>query len=187
VDFKSIREDPKLRQELKRKEEEALKRGDLVTLYDLLDTYLALDIEDESVDRLYEKILELAFDRLSEKLTEGEIFDLSRPEELATARAIYEHALERWDRGEFVGAKELFLVLSYMIDDPSIRKSLLLSLALTAQRESLDHFLQEFVDRSRLDEESLFFNALLPSADNYLAEKSDLIERELERVRKWQV
>ena len=179
-----IKEDKEALAQLKAKEKEAFEQEDLVLLYDLLDTYLALDIEAESIDRLYQKILEIAFDRLADKLTQGEAFDLSDETDRYTARAIYEHALERWDAKDYKGANELFLVLSYMIEEENIKKSLLLSLGLTAQKKSLDHFIEEYVDRSAIEEESFFFNALRPNADNYLTANAKLIERELEKIRK---
>ncbi len=183
-ELQKIKEDKEALKELKNKEIEAFDQENLILLYDLLDTYLALDIEAESIDRLYQKILEIAFERLTEKLTQGEVFDLTHEEDLYTARAIYEHALERWDAKDFKGANELFLVMSYLVQEDSIKKSLLVGLGLTAQKKSLDHFIEHFVDKEGLGEESFFFNALLPFADNYLKENAALIEEELAKIRK---
>ena len=184
VDIERLKNDKELLQELQAKKQEALKSGDIVRLYELLDTFLLLEL-DEDIDTIFQKILEVAFDALANKLTQGESFDLSNEFDLNVARAVYEHALERWDSKDFKGANELFLVLSYLLDDESIKKSLLVSLGLTAQKEPLERFLDEFVDREKLSGESYFFNALKSKADNYLKEHATLIENELQKARNW--
>jgi len=172
-----------LLKELRKKREVAVKEGDIVGLYDVLDAYLAMDLEGEEIDELYELILQNAFDKLADKLTRGERFDLENEVDVYSARAIYEHALERWDSKDFKGANELFLVLSYLVEG-SIQKSMILGLALTAKRVGLDEFLNDFVDRKALDESSLFFDRFTAKADRFLSENSLLVESELKKIDK---
>ena len=184
MDIKRLKSDEALLKELREKKQEALKSGDIVGLYELLDTFLLLEL-DEDIDAIFQRILEVAFDELANRLTKAERFDLRNELDLNVARAVYEHALERWDSKDFKGANELFLVLSYLVDDEAIKRSLLVSLGLTAQKEPLERFLEEFVDREKLGEESYFFDALTKSADHYIKEYAPLIERELQKARNW--
>ncbi len=158
-------------------------RGDenIVELYKELDEALAKDQEDEEIEELYKKILDLSFDRLTYKLTRGEKFDFDNKEDLYSARGVYEHALERWDSGDFKGAEELFGVLSYLVP-AKYTTGMVLGLGLTSKRVPLDQFFDEYVDKSRLDESSLFFIHFTPKADQFLAKNSRLIEEKLESI-----
>ncbi|WP_187647088.1 hypothetical protein [Nitrosophilus labii] len=169
---------------LEKEKKEALKNEDIVKLYDVLDTYLALDMDEEDIDLLYQKILEKAFDTLADMLTKGEVFDISKDSDLYTARAIYEHALERWDRKEYKGANELFLILSYVIGDESLQRGMFLALGLTAKKVSLDEFIQNYVDHEKLDENSLFFDKFTKKGEEFLKSERDLINKELKKIEK---
>ena len=154
----------------------------LQELYALLDRFLAEDVEAEALDEVYEKIMDLSFARLGDLLVEGERFDLKNPEDLFALRGVYEHALQRWDEGDFRGAAELFGVLAHMVDDEELKKSFLLSLALAAQKESMDRFLDEFVDLQNA--RGFFFVPRKEKAEEYLKKHSRLIESELEKIRR---
>ena len=141
------------------------------------------DWEEEAIDELYQKILELSFDRLANKLTQGEKFDLSDLVDLYSARGVYEHALERWESGDFKGAKELFLVLSFLMP-VRYKESMLLGAGMCAKKISLERFLEEFVDQERIDEESFFLEHLTPKAKEFLAKNKELIQKELQEMEK---
>jgi len=179
-----LKMDKKFLKELKTKKEEAIKNENIVDLYDILDTYLVLDLDEEDIDLLYQKILEIAFDKLADILTKGKIFNFLKEEDKFIARAIYEHALERWDRADFKGANELFLILSYLIDDKKIQKGMFLALGATATKISLDDFIEKFVDKENLSEDSIFFDSLTKQADEFLQKNSDLINSELKKIEK---
>ncbi|BCD60581.1 MULTISPECIES: hypothetical protein [unclassified Nitratiruptor] len=178
-----LKTDKEFLENLEKERQKALKEHDIVKLYDVLDTMLALDMEDEKIDELYQEILRTAFDDLAQMLSVGERFDFTKEHDVYNARAIYEHALERWDSKDYKGANELFLVLSYIMPD-KYQKAMLLPLGLTAQKESLDRFITEFVDQARVDEESFFFDAFTKNAEEFLARHSDLIEEELKKIEK---
>jgi len=179
-----LKMDKEFLEKLEKDKNEAIKNEDIVKLYDVLDTYLALDKEDKDIDILYQKIVEIAFDTLAQMLSVGEIFDLSKEKDLYTARAIYEHALERWDRKDFIGSNELFLLLSYLIQDEKIQKGMFLALGATAKKISLDEFIDKFIDKTKLDEESFFFDKLSSEGEKFLKDESDLINKELKKIEK---
>ena len=179
-----LKMDKEFLKELETKKEEAIKNEDIVKLYDVLDTYLALDINEEDIDLLYQKILEIAFDRLADMLTKGEVFDIKNEKDLYTARAIYEHALERWDKNDFKGANELFLLLSYLIPEEKVQRGMFLALGATAKKIFLDDFIEEFIDKSNLNEESFFFDSFTKKGEQFLKDESDLINKELKKIEK---
>ncbi len=184
VNLTRLKIDPKFTENFENSLSEALKSSDIVALYEVLDISLALDRSGEEIDSVYMKILELTFDFLASKLSKAERFDLNSQKELLYARAVYEHALERWDSSDFKGAGELFTILSFMLDDERLKKSMLLSMGLCAKGESLDNFLQKYVDHDSLDQNSVFFDKLTPEADLFLNRESSLIERELAKIEK---
>lgn len=175
--------DKEFLENLEKTKDEAIKKSDIVKLYEVLDTYLALD-KDEDIDSVYENILRVAFDRLAEMLADGKVFNLSNQEDLNTARAIYEHALERWDRKDFKGANELFLILSYIILDENLQKGMFLGLGATAKKISLDDFINSFIDKDKLDENSIFFDKYTKKADEFLENERALINKELKKIEK---
>ena len=183
MDIEKLKNDKELLQELKEKKDQALKKGDIQELYDLLDTFLLLD-KDEEVDELYQKILEVAFDRLADMLTSSQTFDFEDESQRYVARAIYEHALERWNEKDFKGANELFLVLSYIMPE-TLKEAMMLPLGLTAKRVDIEEFINHYVDKEALDEESFFFDRFTDNAREFMGRNRALIEQELQKAAKW--
>jgi len=184
VNLTRLKMDKDFLNNLEKEKKEALKNEDIVKLYDVLDTYLALDMDEEDIDLLYQKILERAFDILADMLTKGEVFDLSKEKDQYSARAIYEHALERWDRNDFKGANELFLILSYIITEEDIQRGMFLALGLSSKKVSLDDFIQNYVDQSKLSEDSFFFDKFTKKGEEFLKKESSLIKDELKKIEK---
>ncbi len=161
--------------------QKAFKSKDIKKLYELLEEALRKDMEDEAIDSLYQKILELSFDQLANMLSQGEKFDLDNLRDLYTARGVYEHALERWDDKDFKGAKELFLVLSFLMPK-RFKEPMLLGVGMCAKQIPLDHFLEEYVDEEKVNEESFFLEHLTPKAKEFLAKNQELIQKELQEM-----
>jgi len=120
----------------------------------------------EDLDRLFQKIVELGFDVLAQKIADERGYDLADGEDLAALRALYEHGLYLWEEGEFEKASQLFGALADRVEDEKLRKSLRLSALLSKEKKGLEEFVERFVDRGRLD--GVFFYVLDEAADNYL-------------------
>ena len=183
MDIEKLKNDKEFIAQLQKTKEEALKTKDIVKMYDVLDTMLALDLEDEDIDALYEEILRTAFDRLANMLTDGEKFDFTKEYDEYVARAVYEHALERWDRRDFKGAKELFLILSFLVPQ-NYQEAMLTPMAAAATQMELDRFLEEFVDKEAIEEESFFLDRFTSEAKKFVEKNRKLIEEELKNVEK---
>ncbi|BCD62570.1 hypothetical protein NitYY0826_C1448 [Nitratiruptor sp. YY08-26] len=183
MDIEKLKQDREFLQNLEEQKRSALRSKDIVKMYDVLDTMLALDMEEENIDLLYQNILETAFDTLTQMLTEGQKFDFHKEFDEYVARAIYEHALERWDRGERKGAKELFLVLSFLVPQ-NYKDAMFLSLVATAKGMSLDEFLNNFVAKEKIEEESFFFDKFTDNAKKFLKENEKTLDEELKKAEK---
>ncbi len=183
MDLEKLKQDKEFLRNLQEEKQKALKTKDIVKMYDVLDTMLALELDDEDIDRLYEAILQVAFDRLGDMLMEGKRFDFGKAEDEYTARAIYEHAIERWDRKDFKGAKELFGVLSFLVPQ-KWQEAMALAMVATAKRMELDKFLQEFVDKEKVGQESIFLDAFTDNAKRFFAQNSELFKEELAKMEK---
>jgi len=184
VDIEKLKQDKEFMEQLEERRLEACRNNDIKELHDLLDTYLYLDMDAEEIDLLFREILDIAFDRLAHMLSDGEKFDFSNEFDLYTARAVYEHALERWNNENFKGANELFLLLSYMTPR-NFKKAMILPLGLTAKKIPLNQFLEEYIDTTKLNENSFFLDTLNSKAKKFIAEHRELIQKELEKTKKW--
>ncbi len=183
MDIEKLKQDKEFLRNLEREKEKALRTKDIVKMYDVLDTMLALDLQEEEINRLYQEILQSAFDRLTTMLTDGEKFDFTKEYDEYVARAIYEHALERWDSRDKKGAKELFLVLSFLVPE-RYKEAMLMPLVATAKGMSLDEFLERFVAKERIEEESFFFDKFTDNARKFMRENEKLVQEELQKAEK---
>ena len=135
------------RLEVECKEEQSIAKG-----YQLLDAQLIIEAPEDEINEIFTFIVNNAFDALAEKLSTGQTFSMDHDEERAAARAIYEHAIQRYSENDKKGAKEIFLILSYSIDKPSLKDSMLLHAAVVLAGKSFDEFIETLVDVSGVDE-----------------------------------
>ncbi len=133
-------------------EEEMREEKSIAKAYQLLDTLLLVSEDEEKINEIFSFILGEAFEMLAEKLSNQEGFDLSKSEELFTARAIYEHAIERYSENDLKGAKELFEILYHMADDERLKEAMLVHAVCVMQGKDFDTFIAQIADTSRYDE-----------------------------------
>jgi len=162
-------------------EEKSIQKG-----YQLLDTLLLLNEDEDRINDVFTFILREAFETLAEYLSRQRGFDLEKQEELFTARAIYEHAIERYSENDMKGAKELFQVLHYMVDDERLKDAMMVHAVSVMQGKDFDTFMTKVADTSKYDETDrlayfLLFFKIDPEA--YLAENRALVEQAMEELR----
>lgn len=85
----------------------SIKNQNIEMMYEILDTMLVLDLEEEKTNKIYEEILKVATLNLEEKLEKNELLKLENIDFL-TIRAFYELAIEKWSNSDFELAKALF-------------------------------------------------------------------------------
>jgi hypothetical protein len=189
-EFEDLKKNPEFMMELANKEEAAVKAKDVVGMYDVLDTSVMLDLSSERLDRIYTEILQTVFDRLAEKLSAQEFFDVSDKKDLYTLRGIYEHGIERYSDNDFKGAKEIFLVLHHTANDETISNAMMPHIAAAASQMKFDDFIDELVDVDNPNQSETYGFCLTnfkPSVEGFLQEKAEVLEnalKELETLKK---
>ena len=69
-------------------------------------------------------------------------------------RAIYEHAIEKYSTGDYVGAKEIFLVLYHMFDSISyMQKPMAVHIVAAAKEIDFDTFFESYTDPKAISED----------------------------------
>jgi len=162
-------------------EEKSIKKG-----YQLLDTLLLVSEDEDKINEVFTFILKEAFDRLAEYLSQQKGFDLSIEEELFTARAIYEHAIERYSENDMKGAKELFQVLHYTVDDTRLKDAMMVHAVAVMKGKDFDTFMSKIADTSKYDETDKLAYFLLYfkiDTERFLRENKALVSKAQDELR----
>lgn len=131
--------------ELKTKILKAQNENDIAALYVLEQA--AQDVfDEETLHDYYANILDLALERLTDTLESHRKMDMNEVQDFATARALYEYAMEHYSANQIADATALFEVLSGLSDDDKFSKSLKLHHLAAAENLSLDDFLSKMAD-----------------------------------------
>ncbi len=146
IDLEALKKDPQFQENLKRLEEEMKAERSIAKGYQLLDAKLLMEADREEIDEIFTFIVNEAFDRLAQTLSEGKKFDMSDPEQWATARAIYEHGIQRYSENDRKGAKEIFLVLYYLITEEELRDAMMIHAAAVTAGHDFDSFIENLAD-----------------------------------------
>jgi hypothetical protein len=163
------------------KEEKSIQKG-----YQLLDALLLVSEDEERINDVFTFILKEAFDRLAEYLSQQRGFDLSNEEDLFTARAIYEHAIERYSENDMKGAKELFQVLHYMVDEERLKDAMMVHAVSVMQGKDFDTFIEKIADTDQYDVDdrlAYFLKNFRIDAAKFLDENRDLVEKAKEELK----
>ena len=133
------------------KDEESLTKG-----YQLLDAKLIIEASEDDINEIFSFIVNRAFDILADKLVAKQKFDMSDSENLNCARAIYEHAIQKYSENDKKGAKEIFLILYYTIDNEILKESMMIHAVSVMSNISFEKFVEEMVDSESIDENDPF-------------------------------
>ncbi len=146
IDLEALKSDVEFQENLKRLEREMREQESIAKGYQLLDAKLLMESPQDEIDDIFTFIVNKAFDRLSDTLSQEQKFDMSDPEQWATARAIYEHGIQRYSENDQKGAKEIFLVLYYLIEERELRDAMMIHAASVMAGYDLDHFIENIAD-----------------------------------------
>ncbi len=172
VDIEALKNDPEFQDNVRLLEKEMHEHNSIAKGYQLLDIKLAMQEDEERINAIFTFIVNRAFDVLSEYLTEHKPFNLADPEEYATARAIYEHGIQRYSEKDTKGAKEIFLVLYHQITEEDIRDAMMIHAAAVMEGIDFEAFIDEFADVTHLDPEdpkSIFITEFVQPNDMLMA------------------
>jgi len=152
IHVEELKKDPEFLANIKRLEEECKEEQSITKGYQLLDAQLIIEAPEDDINEIFTFIVNSAFDRLAEKLTTSKSFDMQDAEDMATARAIYEHGIQRYSENDKKGAKEIFLVLNYTIEHSELKDAMMVHAAAVMAGHSFEDFIENLVDVSGVDE-----------------------------------
>ena len=152
IDIEAIKKDENFMNDLKKLELEMVNEKSIDKGYKLLGTKLAIEASEDDINDIFTFIVNQAFDVLAENLTNNKGFSMQDAEELATARAIYEHGIQRYSENDAKGAKEIFLVLHHTIEDDEIKDAMMIHACAVMAGHSFDSFIENLADTDSIDE-----------------------------------
>jgi len=151
IHVEELKKDPEFLANIKRLEEECKETGSISKGYQLLDAQLIIEAPEDEINEIFTFIVNNAFDKLAEKLSEQSHFDMHDEEDRAIARAIYEHGIQRYSENDRKGAKEIFLVLHHMVNDQDLKDAMMVHAAAVMAGYSFDDFIEKLVDADQVD------------------------------------
>ncbi len=187
IDIEALKSDKEFQENLKKLEEEVATNNSLAKVYQLLDTKLALQANEDEINELFQRVVNDAFEIVSSKIAEGGELDLSNPDEYSAARAIYEHGIERYSSNDKKAAQELFLALNYLINNEELKDALMLHAAAVGKGYSFDDFMSKLTkvdDIDYNDPMSVFITDFVQPVDILLVMMKDEVVKLEERLQK---
>ncbi|MDD2697168.1 MAG: hypothetical protein PHF17_00055 [Arcobacteraceae bacterium] len=163
---------------LEEKEKNAMESKNISELYEVLDSLLILDLDDERINKVYETILMVAFENVQTKLDNHTKFSLEN-DDFFYIRAFYEHGIEKWSYGNFQGAKELLFVLSQIVEDELLSEAINVKLLACDKEIDLNSFYESTVMHQQTARDEKYGYFILDfkfDTKNYLQSKAKELE-----------
>ncbi len=152
IHVEELKKDPEFLANIARLEKECKEEESVAKGYQLLDAQLVIEAPEDEINEIFTFIVNTAFDRLAEYLSEHRDFDvLGNEEERAIARAIYEHAIQRYSENDKKAAKEMFLVLYHTVNDDELKDAMMIHASAVMSGMSFDDFIENLVDVKDVD------------------------------------
>ncbi len=152
IHVEELKKDPEFLANMERLEKECKEEESVHKGYQLLDAKLIIEASEDEINEIFTFIVNTAFDRLAEYLSEHKEFNVvTNEEERAIARAIYEHAIQRYSENDRKGAKEMFLVLYHTIDYDELKDAMMVHAAAVMAGMEFDDFIENLVDVKDID------------------------------------
>lgn len=152
IHVEELKKDPQFLDNIKRLEVECKEEQSIHKGYQLLDAQLIIEAPEDDINEIFTFIVNTAFDRLAENLSTSKSFDMSEAEDIATARAIYEHGIQRYSENDIKGAKEIFLVLHYIVDHEELKDAMMVHACAVMAGHKFEEFIENLVDVEGVNE-----------------------------------
>jgi hypothetical protein len=150
-EIENLKNDPQFQENLKKLEDEVNKSDSLAKIYQLLDTKLAIGADEEEIHKLFQRVVDLSFSTIAQKIETNSEFDLSNPNEWAAARGIYEYAIQRYSQNDTKSAQELFLALYATINHSEIKDAMMVHAAAIGKGYGFDDFFNKLAKINDVD------------------------------------
>ncbi len=145
---------------------EAMHEGDIKALYTLVETYHE-ELTEEMEQGLYNNILELALELLTNALETQSTLSLDDEQQRYTLRALYEYAISHYSSERFEEAKALFEVLEGMGENENFCEAMAIHAAASQSQINIDRFLDQYCEAiEKLDD--FYINAFKKEARELL-------------------
>jgi len=151
IDVEKLKNDSQFLENIQRLEQECRDEQSIAKGYQLLDAKLVIEASEEEINEIFTFIVNSAFDKLAENLTTTKSFDMEDAEDIATARAIYEHAMQRYSENDKKGAKEMFLVLNYTMNHQDLKDAMMVHACAVMAGKNFEDFVETMVDVENVD------------------------------------
>jgi len=152
IHIEELKKDPEFLANIARLEKECKEEQSIAKGYQLLDAQLIIEAPEDDINEIFTFIVNTAFDRLAENLSVNKSFNMSETEDIATARAIYEHGIQRYSENDIKGAKEIFLVLNYNIDHAELKDAMMVHACAVMAGHKFEDFIENLVDVEGVNE-----------------------------------
>lgn len=184
-ELEQARTNPDFLKYLEESTSKSIEEKNIDLMYETLDSMLILDLDEEKINFLYEEILKLAFENVEKIVQENRKLNLTDEYNLNYVRAFYEHGIEKWSYDNFDGAKELFFVLSNIVEDDKLCEALKVLIVSTSKKNSLDDFYEKQVDFSQSSEDEIYGYFMIDfkfDKNIFLEENKDILETEYKKL-----
>lgn len=184
-ELNAARTNPDFIKYINEKEKESFDNQDIAGLYEVLDTLLILDLNDENrINKVYEEILKISFNKIEDRLKEKDKLSIDN-EDIYFIRSFYEHAIEKWSLQNYDGAKELFFILTKIVEDKFLVDTFNIHLINSSKNIDMDKFYQE-VDMEKeptKEQYGYFISNFNFDTKEYLTNNISIIEKEYENLK----
>ena len=179
------RTNPEFLEYLEKTRVDAIATKNISALYEVLDSFLVLDLDEEKINSVYQHILQISFESVEKIVNENRKLKLEG-DDLFYVRAFYEHAVEKWSYENFDGAKELLFVLSNILEDETLCNALQIHIIALSKNLDLNSFYDKEVDLSTTNEEEkygYFITNFNYDKKEYLSNNKDTLKKEYENLK----
>jgi len=170
---------------LEQTRKDAIGLKNISAMYEVLDSYLILDLQEDKINDLYENILKVAFEQIEVLVGQNKKLTLEG-DELFYIRSFYEHSIEKWSYESYDGAKELLFILTQIVDDEKLMLALNMHLVMCSRQINLDDFYDKYVDNDASndnDKYGYFIVNYKIDVENFLKENKDVLDTEYENLK----
>ncbi len=169
---------------LEEKEANALVSKSISELYEVLDSLLILDLDENRIHKIYEEILKVSFDKIEDRLKNEKKLSLDN-EDIYFVRSFYEHAVEKWSMENYDGAKELFFILSQIVEDEKFVDAINVHLLACSASKDMDSFYEQDVEHQNEVSEEKYGYFILDfrfDVKEYLDANIKIIQQEYKKL-----
>jgi len=179
-ELQQARTNPEFLAYLDTREKEVIEDKNIAGLYEVLDTLLVLDLDHSRINKVYEEILKVSFDNIEQRLQNDKKLDINT-DDIYFIRSFYEHAIEKWSVLDFKGAKELFFILTQIVEDSKLVDAFNIHLLSCSKKLDMDTFYDKKVIHDHTDSEDrygYFITHFQFDIEDYMKTNKELLEKE---------